>query len=142
LSEVGERELVEGAWLHERDGTWYLFYSDGKWDAKGGDQDYAVKVARSSSPDGPFEKFGRPILAAGGGWSGTGHNAIVTDDAGQDWMLYHGWGPDHSKGRMLLLDPIEYVDGWPVVRAGNGPTTEAINAPVIQARDGANALGN
>jgi hypothetical protein len=43
---------------------------------------------------------------------------------------------------MLLLDPIEYVDGWPVVRAGNGPTTEAINAPVIQARDGANALGN
>jgi arabinan endo-1,5-alpha-L-arabinosidase len=140
LSETGERELVEGAWLHERDGTWYLFYSDGKWDSRGDADDYAVKVARSSSPDGPFEKFGAPILQQGAGYTGTGHNAIVTDDAGRDWILYHGWGSDESNGRVLLLDPIEYHDGWPVINNGAGPSTRALDAPVIAARQGAGEL--
>jgi arabinan endo-1,5-alpha-L-arabinosidase len=141
LSEEGERELVEGAWMHERDGTYYLFYSDGKWDAKGGADDYAVKVARSSSPDGPFEKLGTPILQQGGGWTSTGHNAIVTDDAGQDWMLYHAWGSDPDAGRMLMLDPITWENGWPKVNQGAGPSTTAIDAPVITAREGAATLG-
>lgn len=140
LGEAGERELVEGAWLHQRGDHYYLFYSDGKWDAKGGDQDYAVKVARSTSPDGPFEKLGTPILSQGNGYAGTGHNAIVTDDAGQDWMLYHAWGSDDRKGRVLMLDPITWEDGWPKVNHGNGPSTTAIDAPVIAAADGATLL--
>lgn len=140
LSENGERELVEGAWLHERDGSYYLFYSDGLWDAKGSSQDYAVKVARSSTPDGPFEKLGSPVLEQGSGYTGTGHNAIVTDDAGQDWILYHGWGPDPSKGRVLMLDPITWKDGWPVVNQGKGPSTGALDGPIIQANTGRNSL--
>lgn len=137
LSESGERTLVEGAWVHERGGQYYMFYSDGKYDAQGGADDYALKVARGPSPTGPFEKLGNPILRAGSGYTSTGHNAIVTDDAGQDWVLYHAWGPDPSKGRLLMMDPIEWRDGWPVVNDGNGPSTGAMVAPVIQARNGA-----
>jgi arabinan endo-1,5-alpha-L-arabinosidase len=142
LSETGERYLVEGAWMHERDGSWYLFYSDGKWDAKGGADDYAVKVARADNPNGPFEKLGTPIMSQGGGFTSTGHNAIVTDDAGQDWMLYHGWSPDPSKGRVLLLDPITWKNGWPQVDQGKGPSNSAMVAPVIAAIDGADAVAS
>lgn len=141
LSETGERELVEAAWMHERDGQYYMFYSDGKWDAKGGADDYALKVARGPSPIGPFEKLATPILEQGNGYSGTGHNSIVTDDAGKDWLLYHAWGADPSKGRMLMLDPIEWNDGWPVVNGGAGPSTGTMDAPVIDARSGVAALG-
>jgi arabinan endo-1,5-alpha-L-arabinosidase len=140
LSEAGERELVEGAWVHERDGQFYMFYSDGKWDAKGGADDYALKVARGPSPIGPFEKLGTPLLQQGNGYTGTGHNSIITDDAGQDWVLYHAWGADPSKGRVLMLDPIEWRDGWPVVNQGAGPSTTALDAPVVAAREGATAV--
>ncbi len=140
VSEQGERELVEGAWMHQKNGQYYLFYSDGRWDAKGGAEDYALKVARSASPDGPFEKLGAPILQQGNGYAGTGHNSIVTDDAGQDWLMYHAWGADHSTGRVLMMDPIEWRDGWPVVNDGTGPSNAPMDAPVIAALDGAAAL--
>lgn len=111
---------------------WYLFYSDGKWDAKGGPDDYAVKVARSASPDGPFEKLGRPVMSAGAGFTGTGHMSITTDDAGQDWMLYHAWGSDASKGRTLLLDPIMWKDGWPVVGDDGHPSSGTTAVPTVR----------
>lgn len=139
LPEAGERELVEGAWMHEQDGHFYLFYSDGKWEAQGGPADYALKVARGPSPIGPFEKLDRPVLQQGSGFTGTGHGSIVTDDAGRDWLLYHAWSADPAKGRMLMLDPIDWSNGWPVV--GNGtPSTAPMDAPTIAARDGAAAV--
>ena len=140
LPEGGDRHLVEGAWMHQRDGKFYMFYSDGRWDAKGGAQDYAVKVARGDSPTGPFEKLGTPILSQGNGVTGPGHMSIVTDDAGTDWMLYHGWSADSDTGRLLRMDPIEWRDGWPVVNGGDGPSMTPMDAPVIAAIDGAAAL--
>ena len=61
---------------------------------------YAVMAARSISghPLGPWEKLGGPsgthsvLLAsdpAGAFVSAPGHNAVVRDDDGVDWMLYH-----------------------------------------------------
>lgn len=141
LPEGSDRHLVEGAWMHQRGDQFYLFYSDGRWDARGGAEDYAVKVARSSSPTGPFEKLGAPILAKGNGVTGPGHMSIVTDDAGQDWMLYHGWGADTERGRLLRMDPIDWRDGWPVVNAGDGPSVTTMDAPYIAALDGVANLG-
>ncbi|MCB0877508.1 MAG: family 43 glycosylhydrolase [Thermoleophilia bacterium] len=132
LSNHGERTLVEGALLQQHDGLWYLFYSDGRWDAKGGTDDYAVKVARSSSPDGPFEKLGTPIMSAGNGFTGPGHMSIATDDSGRDWMLYHAWGQDAAKGRMLMIDPITWKDGWPTVGDDGHPSHGAATAPVVE----------
>ncbi len=65
----------------------------------------------------------------GNRWVGTGHNAIFTDHAGQDWIVYHaidrndpyrGGSPldDFPVKRPALLDPLDWVDGWPTVRGG------------------------
>lgn len=86
---------------------------------------------------------------------GAGHQAIISDLAGQDWMFYHGvresepWGTDagQTEGglrRQLYLDRMDWTaDGWPLVDNGNGPTDggEApIATPVIG--DNFNSPGN
>ena len=53
-----EGDVTEGPWLIHRSGFYYLFYSGhGYCDAS-----YAVGVARSKHPLGPYEKHGDPIL--------------------------------------------------------------------------------
>src|SRR5438270_3936221 len=77
---------------------------------------------------------GYPTLKQNGNkWHGVGHNAIVTDLSGHDWIVYHG--VDAANGwvngvpnaeityRQLLLDRIDWTaDGWPVVNNGAGPS--------------------
>ena len=49
-------------------------------------------------------------------FAGTGHNSdIVEDDAGNTWMFYHAVDKNNPKGRMLMLDEIQWKDGWPFV---------------------------
>ena len=45
-------------------------------------------------------------------------------------MLYHAVKTDSPRGRKLLLDRIEWIDGWPTV-AGGKPSVKAA-APVIE----------
>ena len=62
----------------------------------------------------------------GNRWVGTGHNAVFTDFAGQDWYLYHAVdrndpyfaGAVGFTKRPALMDPLDWVDGWPTVRGG------------------------
>lgn len=130
--------LIEGAWVIARDGYYYLFYAG---DSCCVDPNYAVLVARSRAVTGPYEKLAAAratesaaILEADGPWEAPGHNAVVTDAAGQDWLLYHAidrderFGPRDSLVRKLLLDRVTWVDGWPTVEGGvasdgsrNGP---------------------
>jgi arabinan endo-1,5-alpha-L-arabinosidase len=57
---------------------------------------------------------------------------VVTDAAGQDWMVYHAIDPtDREKGRVMLIDQITYQDGWPRVHQGS-PSTERQKAPVTE----------
>jgi arabinan endo-1,5-alpha-L-arabinosidase len=125
----GYESLVEGAWLLEHDGSYYLMYSG---DACCGDgAHYAVMVARSSSPTGPFERDpDNPILAANDDFIAPGHNATIRDAAGQDWIVYHAMvAGDFTSYRYLFLDPITWVDGWPVVNGGRGPSGASDVAP-------------
>jgi arabinan endo-1,5-alpha-L-arabinosidase len=56
---------------------------------------------------------------------GVGHNSeIVRDNAGNDWILYHGFCVENTSGRSLFLDQVTWEDDWPVVR-GNQPSLEA-----------------
>lgn len=136
--------LIEGAWLSYRNGTYYLYFSGSR--CCGADPSYAVMVARSSSALGPFEPYresgtagNRPILERNGFWNAPGHNGVITDDAGVDWMLYHAidagraYFEDRVRGRasarVMLLDRIEYRDGWPRI-AGDQPSTARNDGPV------------
>ena len=134
--------LIEGAWVVERGGFYYLFYS-GENCCHGPLQEikYAVMVARSRSPVGPFETLAKArgmkdsaILRRNEKWIAPGHNSVVTDAGGQDWITYHAInvdkpylvseiGGDRSVNRVMLADRLYWRDGWPVVETGTPSRT-------------------
>lgn len=138
--------LLEGAWVIYRDGFYYLFTSGDACCGEGAH--YAVMVARSTSATGPFEKLGDAngsgssvILEANTAWTAPGHNAIVRDASGQDWILYHAINakdPRHNDvvpnddyfPRVLLIDPILYQAGWPRIPEGS-PSYEERTGPNV-----------
>ncbi len=126
--------LVEGAWVVRRGGYYYMFYSGDN--CCGTKANYAVMVARSRSATGPFETLeqasGKPhsiILEKNGIWHAPGHNALVTDAAGRDWIVYHAVDTRRPRQkptdevntrRIMLIDRIVWRDGWPVVIRSDG----------------------
>ena len=135
LSPLASQEyegLIEGAWMMRNGQHYYLMYSGGA--CCGPEAHYAVLVARGSSPLGPFERYAaNPILEANEEFNAPGHHATIRDDAGQDWIVYHAMDRDDiTNVRFMFLDRIEWVDGWPVVNEGNGPSSEFDDAPVVE----------
>jgi arabinan endo-1,5-alpha-L-arabinosidase len=105
-----------------------------------------VLVARSRSATGPFqtlaEATGRPnsaILVRNDQWLAPGHNSIITDAAGTDWIAYHAINTQKtaagnqagSGGRVMLIDQLEYQDGWPRVAANGTPSVGPAPAPAM-----------
>ena len=131
-------QLIEAAWVHHREGWYYLFFSGDN--CCGPHAHYAVLVARARHATGPFEVQAAPVLAANAHWQAPGHNCVITDAAGQDWLAYHAIDPrqptfdaiDDAEGysrRALLLDRLTYsAEGWPVV-AGGSPSWLSQSAP-------------
>ncbi|MFM7348064.1 MAG: glycoside hydrolase family 43 protein [Erythrobacter sp.] len=118
------RRLVEGAWVTLHGGWYYLFFSGDN--CCGPKAHYAVLVARSRSPAGPFEikpENGGVILAASLGWTAPGHNSVVERD-GQSFILYHAVDDARPKSRaadevntrrVMLVRRLVWEDGWPRV---------------------------
>jgi arabinan endo-1,5-alpha-L-arabinosidase len=105
---------------------------------------------------------GTPVISMNGNrWVGPGHNAVFQDFGGQWWTVYHaidrnepyfrdavdifpgGCGTedppvpaDEPCGdltkRPLLIDPIDWVDGWPTVRGGFWASDTPQPAPAAQ----------
>jgi arabinan endo-1,5-alpha-L-arabinosidase len=123
--------LIEGAWLMQHDDWWYLMYSgDACCDEIA---HYAVLVARSRSPFGPFERHPEnPVVAENETFNAPGHNSVVVDDAGQEWLVYHAYERPDFTFRVMLIDKIDWVDDWPVVAGGEGPSNDPRRAPVIE----------
>lgn len=120
------RSLVEGAWVTYRDGYYYLFFSGDRCCSR--EPRYAVMVARSTEALGPFEQLDQPILERNDSWIAPGHNSVARDDQGADWILFHALKPDERQRRVMLLELIVYVEGWPRV-AGNQPSAGRRAAP-------------
>ncbi len=147
---VGAANRYEGAEVVRVGKYWYLFASTTDC-CRGPLTGYALMVGRASSPEGPFldrqgndmaaaRAGGAPVLPQNGNrWIGAGHNAVFQDAAGQWWTLYHA--VDRNQGyfsvedkltrRPLLLDRIEWVDGWPVVNRGLGPSDSPQPRPAV-----------
>jgi arabinan endo-1,5-alpha-L-arabinosidase len=131
--------LIEAPWLHPHGGKFYLFSSgDDCCGAPGRAPHYAVMVARALSPTGPYEdlapSIGAPdntILVANAAWTAPGHNAIIVDDAGDDWMIYHAVASASPGARRMLIDKISYASGWPTI-AGHSPSQGMQTGPVFR----------
>jgi len=135
--------LIEGPWVTYSAPYYYLFFSGNSCCGTGAH--YAVMVARASSPTGPFEVLrngaaAQPILSASGPWTAPGHNSVVRDAAGVDWMLYHAIsvsnpylipGRTDISRRPMLLDRITYTNGWPVVGNNGAPTSTPQTRPTV-----------
>ena len=132
--------LTEGTYIYKHDGYYYLFGSAGTC-CEGLNSTYRVVVARSEHLFGPYvNQSGRPALESNfspllnksNKVVGPGHNSeIVQDDAGQYWMLYHGFDAnDPDAGRKVYMDQITWgANGWPQIR--NRAPSQTADAPLF-----------
>ena len=145
-------------------GDWYYLFASATDCCRGPLTGYAVLVGRSAEPTGPFldrsgvdlnddETMADPTDGRAGGspvivgnddpWVGTGHNTVFEDESGQWWTIYHAVdrndpyfeGAVGFTKRPVLLDAIDWVDGWPTVNGGQGISTEPMPAPAAQPGD-------
>jgi arabinan endo-1,5-alpha-L-arabinosidase len=141
----------EGAFVVRHGGYYYLFASATNC-CNGPLTGYSVFAGRSEDPLGPFEDQqgnsflagrvgGTPVISMNGNrWVGMGHNAVFRDFDGQDWFLYHAVdqndpyfaGAVGFTKRPALLDALDWVDGWPMVRGGLWASDEPLPAPAAQ----------
>lgn len=139
----------EGSYVVRHDDWYYLMASSANCCA-GPTTGYSVYTGRSKSPLGPFvdadgisltdSKVGGTIVVTQNGnrWIGAGHHAIATDTSGRDYLVYHAldrnepWlsEPFGINRRPMLADRLDWINGWPVVRAGAGPSDSPQPAPV------------
>lgn len=138
----------EGVMIYKRGKYYYMFASVGSC-CEGVNSTYRTVVGRSTSLMGPFvnKQGGKmydnnytTIIKGNDRWKGPGHNSeIITDDNGDDWIMYHAYdAKDDSKGRVLMLDKIVWgKDDWPTVGDGT-PSTTPQQGPVFYSGDGAN----
>jgi arabinan endo-1,5-alpha-L-arabinosidase len=146
---IGNR--YEASNVVARNGAYYLFVSATNC-CNGALTGYSVFVGRSHSPFGPFRDRegnsfrdaavgGTPFLTMNGNrWVGTGHNSVFVDEGGQWWTVYHAvdqadpyfeFATGFTK-RPALLDPVDWVEGWPTVRGGAWASDRKMPAPAAQ----------
>jgi len=108
---------IEGPWIFERNGMYYLEYS-----ASGTEWlTYATGVYTAKHPLGPYTYMpGNPLLRQTHGVNtGPGHGSIVQGPDGQWWQFYLTVLPNPPGGRRIGMDPVGFTpDGRMFVRGG------------------------
>ena len=147
--QVGQPYRYESPHLIKHDGFWYLLAS-----ASSG---YNIFAGRAATPAGPFvdntgasftdaRVGGTPVLNPNGNrWVLPRHATTFTDLAGTDWLLYNAvdvkdksyngttnYLPCAPAKCRLLLDRLDWVNGWPMVRNGAGASDTKQPVPVAQ----------
>lgn len=155
LTTVGEKFPVadiqyEAPYIAKRNG-YYVFFGSSGTCCEGAFSTYHVKVGRAKSIRGPYvDKDGVDLMSGGGTallqanadgegkrFVGPGHNAVIADDRGRDWIVYHAIDPDDptlmngASKRPLMIDPLEWKDGWPAVPDGE-PGTQPKPGPYVK----------
>ncbi|SMH44708.1 Beta-xylosidase [Rathayibacter oskolensis] len=119
-----------------RDDTWYLLIAEG-----GTERGHGVSIARSDSPEGPFETAPtNPFLTARGTTrpvQNTGHGDLVEGPDGSTLLVMLGVRPRGATrafsalGRETFVTRVEWVDGWPVAEpvqlAPRGPLRDDVD---------------
>ena len=136
--------LTEGTTIHKRGDYYYLIGSAGSC-CEGANSTYHLMVARSKRLMGPYyDRHGKSatnnnfemLLEKNDYVIGPGHcSEVFQDDAGQDWILYHGYDANHpDAGRKVYLDRIQWDDsGWPYINDGK-PSVKA-DVPELNTTD-------
>ena len=125
LNRDSESGAVEAPFIFQKGDYYYLFAS---WDrcCRGVESTYKVVVGRSKNITGPYiDKEGEPMVRGGGSlvvhgidaserWAALGHNSAYTFE-GTDYLVFHAYDTQDEGRSKLMVEPIEWTDGWPVV---------------------------
>lgn len=123
----------EGPHIFKKDGWYYLLMAEG-----GTSYGHMVTILRSKDIYGPYESCPRnPVLSHKDSDSSiqcVGHGHMVTDPAGNWWMVCLGirqLGPSlHNLGRETFLTPLYWdEEGWPVI-GKNGTIDYTMDGPI------------
>lgn len=114
----------EGVYICKKNNYYYMFASIGTC-CEGLNSTYTTVVGRSEKLFGPYldrqggdmmDNHYETLIHRSNAFVGTGHNSeIVTDNKGNDWLLYHAVSTKNPEGRVLMLDQIKWNDDWPKV---------------------------
>jgi beta-xylosidase len=110
-----EKVGMEGQSFLKHDGYYYLFYSAGA--CCGTKCDYNVRVARSKTFKGPYEKMqGAPLLSENNSWKCMGHGTFVRK-GNEDYYVFHAYNNVSTvfTGRQGMLAKLSWSNGWPVL---------------------------
>lgn len=151
IQQIAIDNRYEGGSFYKHGGYYYLFVSATNC-CNGPLTGYSVFAGRATSPLGPFvDENGISLLdfatggtmaiaANGNRWVGPGGNVVFDDDSGKSYMLYHAvdltepyfpLNPGFTR-RPALIDPIDWIDGWPSVRSGHWASYTPQPAPSAQ----------
>ncbi|KAB8161926.1 family 43 glycosylhydrolase [Streptomyces sp. 3MP-14] len=83
--EITPENYTEGSFMVQRDGTYYLMWSEGGWTGP----DYSVSYAMSDSPTGPFERVDRVLEQDPAVARGSGHNSVVNVPGTDVWYVFY-----------------------------------------------------
>jgi len=110
----------EGPHLYKRGSWYYLMIAEG-----GTEYGHMETIARSMSPDGPFEPCPHnPILthrSIGSPYQALGHADLVEDLRGNWWAVFlgvrpQGYPPRYHLGRETFVAPVTWTsDDWPII---------------------------
>lgn len=115
-----KRAGMEGQSILKHGNYYYLFYAAG--DCCGVGCSYHVKVARSTSFTGPYEKYeGGELLQPAPGWKCSGHGTFVQTPGGKYYYICHAYNQRSEvfTGREGMLSTLTWPDndGWPSMHA-------------------------
>jgi beta-xylosidase len=122
FKEITPPNYVEGSFMIERNGTYYLMWSEGGWTGP----DYSVAYAMGPGPTGPFKPMGKILAQDFRIARGAGHHSVVNVPGTDEWYIaYHRRPLDTDRGehRQLAIDRMVFnKDGTirPVVMTNEG----------------------
>ncbi len=118
---IHQHPWQEGPFMMHRNNKYYLTYSLGNWR----DSTYRVCYSIASSPMGPYTEQPNIILKSNNQVKGAGHHSFFIDQAGKDWIVYHGWDKAFV-ARYPRIDRI-FLSGDKISSDGPSYTPQNIN---------------
>ncbi|HEY8614633.1 family 43 glycosylhydrolase [Phenylobacterium sp.] len=105
-----EAHLIEGMWITEQAGRYWMFYSGNDFSTA----QYGVGVAVADHPFGPFVKQPEPFLKSSRDWWGPGHVSVAPGPDGRPRLFLHAFKPGqmgYKVFRALLSAGLVFDDG-------------------------------
>lgn len=84
-----EAHLIEGVWVTEAGGRWFMFYAGNDFSTP----QYGIGAAVADSPLGPYRKLPGPLLGSSAEWVGPGHPSVAPGPDGRPRLFFHAFFP-------------------------------------------------